>query len=521
MSGVQPTTVRTASDEVQEWLRAYGADEVRPAALLCDRYAGDPSRLALRYEDAAGNRRELSYAELRDLSSRCAGVLRSLGVGPGDRVATLLPKSPELMIATLAIWRLGAAHVPLFTAFGPQAISYRLQGSAARAFVTDSANRAKLDGAGVPLPRIITVTSDGVPREGDLDFWPTLESAAPVSEPAAVLGDAPMIVIYTSGTTGQPKGVQIPVRALAAFEAYMRFGIELRPDDVFWNIADPGWAYGLYYALIGPLLLGQTTLFYNAPFNAADTYRVLRDYGITNFAAAPTVYRALRSSGEQPEGVKLRVLSSAGEPLNPDVVSWASETLGAPLHDHYGQTEVGMVANNHHRPDLQRPLRPGSMGHAMPGFRVVVIDEEGREAGPGQEGQIAIDVPASPLFPFGGYLGEPERTRDRYTRDGRFYLTGDSASQDADGYTFFSGRSDDIIISAGYRIGPFEVESALIGHPAVAEAAVVGKPDELRGEIVIAYVVLRSGFAPSEELIPIPGDCGGNNATLSCDQTGG
>jgi acetyl-CoA synthetase len=292
------------------------------------------------------------------------------------------------------------------------------------------------------------------------------------------------------------------VKALASIVAYQRFGYDLRADDVFWCMADPGWAYGLYYALVGPLLLGHTTLFYNAPFDVEHTYDVLERCGVTSFFAPPTAFRAMRAAGV-PAGLKerlrLRVVSSAGEPLNPDVIVWAEEQLGVLIHDHYGQTEHGMLANNHHVPSLRRPIRPGSMGHAMPGFRIVILDDEGRELGPGQTGQIAIDCPVSPLYWFRGYRDAPERTAERFL-DGRYYLTGDAAYCDEDGYIFAGGRTDDIITSAGYRIGPFEVESALVAHPAVAEAAVIGKPDVLRGEIVKAFVVLKPGFSAGAAL---------------------
>jgi acetyl-CoA synthetase len=312
-----------------------------------------------------------------------------------------------------------------------------------------------------------------------------------------------MILIYTSGTTGQPKGVEVPVRALASFAAYLRFGLDLRDDDVYWNIADPGWAYGLYYALLAPLLLGQATLFVNARFDAEATWRALGRYGVTNFAAAPTVYRAMRAAGvgraPGEPAPRLRALTSAGEPLNPDVMTWAEEHLGAPIHDHYGQTELGMAICNHHAPGLRRPLRPGSMGHPMPGLRAVLVDDDHREVEPGREGQIAVDTTGSPLYWFRGYYRDAARTAERFGA-GRYYLTGDTASRDADGYVFFSGRADDIITSAGYRIGPFEVENALVGHPAVAEAAVVGTPDDLRGEVVRAFVVLRPGHVATDTL---------------------
>jgi acetyl-CoA synthetase len=491
--------------QIHAWLAVYDRPAVNVASLLCDRHSVDRHRLALHYEDAAGWEAVLTFAELRDRSARFAGVLHELGVAAGDRVATLLPKSPELLIATLAIWRLGAVHVPLFTAFGPQAITYRTNHSATRVLITDAANRPKVEVTDEAPPQVVTVEdpSGGGVLPGDRSFWPALETAVPVEEPVPIAGSDPFILIYTSGTTGPPKGVAVPVKALAAFETYLHFGYDLRPDDVFWNIADPGWAYGLYYALVGPLLLGQTTLLVNAPFTAEGTYRLWHKYGVTNFAAAPTVYRALRAAGV-PDGarawLRLRVASSAGEPLNPEVIVWAAEALGVPLYDHYGQSEHGMLVNNHHHPALARPLRPGSMGHPMPGFQIVILDEDGHEREAHEEGQIAIDVTRSPLFWFPGYYGGGASGARSFVGDGRYYVTGDAASRNAEGYIFFAGRSDDLINSAGYRIGPFEVESALVGHPAVAEAAVIGKPDPLRGEIVIAFVVLKPGRSASDDL---------------------
>jgi acetyl-CoA synthetase len=499
------TRVDTASEDeakVRTWLAEYGGPEVVLAELLCDRHAADPKRIALRYEDAAGQERAYTFAELRDLSARCAGVLASLGVGRGDRVATLLPKSPELMLATLALWRLGAAHVPLFTAFGPQAVAYRLDHSQARVVVTDGLNRPKVEPSLSAL-RVMTVEpANGDIHAEDVPFWSSLR-ASPMVQPVTVSGDDVLILIYTSGTTGQPKGVEVPVRALASFEGYMRFGLDLRDDDVYWNIADPGWAYGLYYALVGPLLVGHPTIFVNTRFDAVATLRTMSKYGVTNFAGAPTVYRAMRAAGPGPThsqpSIRLRVASSGGEPLNPDVVTWGEQNLGTPIHDHYGQTELGMAVCNHHLAGLHRELRPGSMGHPMPGLRAAIIDASGREMQPGEDGQIALDTTQSPLYWFRGYYRDPERTAERFAVD-RYYLTGDAASRDTDGYFYFSGRSDDIINSSGYRIGPFEVESALVGHPAVAEAAVVGKPDELRGEVVKAFVVLRPGHVATDEL---------------------
>ncbi len=485
----------TEGQQQDDWLAPYTGPRVCVADLVCDRYA-NRGRVAVRYEDAAGTRTELTFAELRERSARFAGALLALGVGPGDRVATLLPKSPELVAAAIGIWRLGAVHVPLFTAFGPQAIAHRLNDSDTKVVVTDRVNRPKLEEMTAQTNIVI-----GGASSGDVDFETAVAGATPLQTAAVKTGDDPIILIYTSGTTGNPKGVQVPVRALASFEMYMRIGFDIREDDVHWNVADPGWAYGLYIGLLGTLLIGHTILYIGSPFDPKTAYRVMHEYGVTNLAAAPTAYRALRASGiAVPSGVTLRTASSAGEPLNPDVIAWARENLGVPIHDQYGQTELCMVVMNAHAPGASGELRPGSMGRQAPGFRVVVLDENGAELPPGQDGQIAIDVEASPLYWFGGYYEAPERTAERFAHGPRYYLTGDTASADGDGYLYFSSRADDVITSAGYRIGPFEVESALLSHPAVAEAAVVGVPDELRGEVVKAFVVLVANGSPSEAL---------------------
>jgi acetyl-CoA synthetase len=276
----------------------------------------------------------------------------------------------------------------------------------------------------------------------------------------------------------------------------MRDAIDLREDDVFWNIADPGWAYGLYYALTGPLLLGQTTILYEGGFTAESTYRIIERLGVTSLTGSPTAYRLLIAAGpEAAEPVKgqLRVVSSAGEPLNPEIMRWFDAHLSVPIHDHYGQTEMGMCVNNHH--GLAHPVRPGSSGLAMPGYRVVVLDDAGNELGPNQPGVLAIDMAKSPLMWFSGYLNQATPALA-----GGYYRTGDSVEFEPDGSISFIGRSDDVITSSGYRIGPFDVESALIEHPAVIEAAVIGVPDPERTEIVKAFVILGKGFSGSSDL---------------------
>ena len=462
----------------------------------CDRYAGS-NKVALYWEDKESRSATYTFDELQVLAARFANFLREQGIGPGDRVAALLPRIPELFVVVLGTWRAGAVYQTLFTAFGPKAIEYRLERSGANLVVTDLANRPKLEGiAGVP--QVLTVTGEGAtPPEGDLHFWNEVNRQPASFEPVLLKGDDPFLLLFTSGTVGLAKGVAVPLKALLSMMTYMLYGIGLQEGDAYWNVADPGWAYGLYYGVTGPLLLGHATTFYDGPFTAASTYHILTKYHITNLAAAPTAYRLLLASGEdQARQIRgqLRVANSAGEPLNPEVIRWFEEHVGCSIYDQYGQTELGMVVCNYHT--MQSTRHPGSMGRPLPGFRVVLLDENFHEVNPGQTGQVAIDRDQSPLYWFPGYW--QQETTSCY--HGPYYLTGDTAELSEDGTLTFVGRADDVITSAGYRIGPFEVESCLIEHPAVAESAVVGKPDPERTELVKAYVVLRPGYAPTPQL---------------------
>lgn len=471
--------------------RLYGASppgDLNGAVLCCDRWA-EGGRVALNFVDKDFALRRVTFAELRDSSARFAGLLAEHGVKRGDVVAGLLPRTPELLTVVLGAWRLGAIYQPLFTAFGPAAIQSRVTakgGSQAKLIVTDAANRPKLDEVEGAPPALLVDRG----RPGARDFADALARQSADFAPVALGLEDPLILLFTSGTTGSPKGVRHALRLCNAVAVYMLDGIDLRESDVYWNVADPGWAYGLYYALLGPLLLGRATTFFEGGFTVDHAMRVIEMVGVTNLAAAPTAYRALMAAGDAAASRaagRLRVASSAGEPLNPEVMRWAERALKCPLGDHYGQTEVGMVVNNHH--GLAQELRPGSAGLAMPGFEVAVLDHDLRPVAPGVAGVLAIRRKASPLMPFAGYWGAetPQLTED-------WYVTGDTMHQDVDGFLFFTGRNDDIITTAGYRIGPFDVESVLIEHPAVAEVAVIGKPDPERTEIVKAFVVLRAGF---------------------------
>ncbi|MER8901343.1 acyl-CoA synthetase [Mesorhizobium sp. M0772] len=461
----------------------------------CGRYTGE-DRLALRAISAGGELREFSFDDLADMSGRAANVLKAAGVGAGDVVAGMLLRVPELVALILGTWRIGAVYQPLFTAFGPKAIEHRLGYSGARIVVTNPANRGKLDEVETSA-QIATILGNGdVLPAGDIDFRAALGTASPDCQPVMRKGDDLFMMMSTSGTTGLPKGVPVPLRALLAFGAYMRDAIGLLPDDIFWNIADPGWAYGLYYAITGPLQLGIATTFHEGAFNAKSTYDIIERLGVTSLAGSPTAYRLLMAEGaEAAARVKgrLRVVSSAGEPLNPEVIRWFDANLAAPIHDHYGQTENGMMVNNHH--GLSHVVRAGSAGFAMPGYRMVVLDEAGNELGPNQPGILAVDIAKSPLRWFDGY-----HQAETPAITGGYYRTGDTVEYEADGSVSFIGRADDVITSAGYRIGPFDVESALIEHPAVTEAAVVGVPDPQRTEIVKAFVVLAPAYKGNSEL---------------------
>lgn len=451
----------------------------------CDRHA-EPGRVALVWEGREGVRASWTFAQLKDASARFANLLQARGVGPGDCVSGMLPRTPELLITILGTWRAGAVYQPLFTAFGPKAIEHRVRLAGSKLLVTDLANRAKLDEV-QDAPPLLSVGED---------FWTELERQPGHFEPVLRKASDPFLLMFTSGTTGLAKPLAVPLKAIVAFVSYLRDAVDLRPEDRFWNLADPGWAYGLYYAVTAPLAMGHATTFYEGGFSVESTCRIIREHGITNLAGSPTAYRLLLAAKDEVQAAlkgQLRAVSSAGEPLTPEVIRWFAEGLGCTIHDHYGQTELGMVLCNHHA--LQHPVRLGAAGFAMPGHRVVVLDEQQRELPAGQPGILALDMPRSPLFWFPGYQGMATRAFV-----GDYYLSGDTVERNEDGSISFVGRADDVITTSGYRVGPFDVESALIEHPAVIEAAVIGKPDPERTELVKAFVVLHAGHTGDAEL---------------------
>lgn len=456
----------------------------------CGRHLGQ-HRQALAWIDLDQCLHSYTFEQLDALSAQVAHALAARGIGAGDVVAGLLPRRVELLAVVLGAWRAGAVYQPLFTAFGPKSIEHRVAGSGARLVVTIASQRDKLDQ--VPgCPPVLTVGS------GDAeDFDAALAGQPQHFEPVPRQPDDPFMVMFTSGTTGLPKGLRVPLKAMAAFAAYMRYAVDLRADDVLWNIADPGWAYGLYYGITGPLLLGHATTFHEGGFTVESCYATIARLGVTNLMGSPTAFRMLMAAGDAaaaPVKGQLRAVSSAGEPLNPEVIRWFERALGTRIHDHYGQTETGMTVCNHHA--LEHPVHPGSAGYALPGYAVAVLDPDSLQPlPPDRPGILAVDVARSPALFFAGYQGQEGSA----FRTG-WYLTGDTVELHADGSIAFVGRSDDVITSSGYRIGPFDVESCLLEHPAVAEAGVVGKPDPQRMEIVKAYVVLKPGITGDQAL---------------------
>lgn len=478
---------------------------LRLGHLLCDRHA-DAGRdaPAMLHESAAGRSSRLSYSELRDYSRRFATVLKTLGVGKGTPVAILLPKGPEYLIATLALWRLGAIQVPLFPTYGAQAIRYRLENSGARVVVSNSASRNRIPDVEGVAPRVVMVEGEGGPAAGGQDvlFWHALHAAQPLDSDTPLDGDDVFVLLYTVGD--KPRGLPIPIQALASLEQNMLVGLDTRDDDVYWNIADPGWAAGLYYAVIGPLLLGRTVLFCDGPFDVAQVYRVLLKYGVTNLLAAPSWYqemRAAEATHPPPATSRLRVASSVGGALPVAAVEWARQFLGIALHNQYGQAELGLAVINHHVKALQSTAIPGSIGRPMPGLRVVIVDDNGQQVPAGTKGELAIDTEKSPLFWFRGYHRDPAATAQRFRHGPRFYLTGDLARIDADGNVHYLDLVNDASKSAGYLIGPVEIERILLSHPAVAEAMVLGRPDKLLGEVAKAFIVLNPGETGRAELM--------------------
>jgi acetyl-CoA synthetase len=479
------------------------------AYLALDRHVaeGDGDKLALRWLGKNGEKRDITYGELLALSCRFANLLHDLGVGRGERVFSLLGRVPELYVAALGTLRNGSVFSPLFSAFGPEPVRTRMAIGEAKVLVTTAAfYRRKVADWRYELPGLQHVllfdrgAAQGV--DGTINFHEAMARSSAGQHLAATGPEDLALLHFTSGTTGRPKGAMHVHEAVLAHHMTGRYALDLHPDDVFWCTADPGWVTGTSYSIIAPLTNGVTMIVDEAEFDAERWYRILQKERVTVWYTAPTAIRMLMKTGEEVarkyDLSRLRFLASVGEPLNPEAVVWSNRVYGRPFHDNWWQTETGgiMIANF---PAMD--IKPGSMGRELPGIDAAIIARRlDGTVHPVEEPMTTGELALRPGWPsmFRGYLGEPERYAKCFAAG--WYLTGDLAMRDADGYFWFVGRADDVIKSAGHLIGPFEVESALMEHPAVAEAGVIGKPDPVAGEIVKAFISLKPGYVAGEPL---------------------
>jgi acetyl-CoA synthetase len=440
----------------------------------------------------------LTFDDLSRLASRFAAFLTSVGVTPGDRVAGFLPRVPETIVTMLGTWKAGAVYVPIFTGFGADAVAYRVQHSGAKVLCTHADHRARV--AARPGTTIVTVGGHGRSRDAHGDDVALHDAIAGQPEGAA---SAPRrredlaVLLYTSGSTGPPKGVGIATNFVLAIHPYMTYAVDLRPDDVFWPTGDPGWGYGLVCYMVA-LAMGVPVVCHEAPPAPEFVLRRLVDLAVANLATTPTLLRGIMALGEatvRQHRTTVRRASSCGEPLNAEVVNFFRSVWDVTVMDQYGSSEFGLPIGNCNA--IAMDVKPGSMGLPLPGTCMAVVDDDGVEVPPGVVGQVGMARDRIGYYAL-GYWNDSDRTRELFR--GEWMTIGDLARRDGDGYFWFEGRADDVIKSAGYRIGPFEVESAILQHPLVAGAAVVGKPDALRGQIVKAFVVLRPGVLAPDSL---------------------
>jgi acetyl-CoA synthetase len=459
---------------------------------------GKGNKIALHYSD---NQRDESYtfAEMSKQSNRFANVLRSLGVAKGDRVFIFMPRTPELYFSFLGILKVGAVVGPLFEAFMETAVKDRLQDSGASVIVTTTSLLSRVARSDLPDLKQVIVFGDGVEEgAGIVDYKRAMAGASDEAEIEWLDREDGLILHYTSGSTGKPKGVFHVQNAMIQHYHTGRNVLDLREDDVYWCTADPGWVTGTSYGVFAPWLNGVTNVVRGGRFSPQDWYGTLQKYKVTVWYSAPTAFRMLMGAGD--ESVKpfdlssVRHILSVGEPLNPEVVRWGYKVYGQRIHDTWWMTETGahMICNY---PSMT--VKPGSMGRPIPGIEAGIIDDQGNELPPLRMGNLAIRTPWPSMM---RKIWNNPSKYEEYFRIPGWYVSGDSAYRDEEGYFWFQGRIDDVINTSGERVGPFEVESKLVEHPAVAEAGVIGKPDPLRGEIIKAFISLREGYTPSDEL---------------------
>ncbi len=502
--GPQPA----ARDRYRETYEAFRWDvpaNFNIAQWACRRWAAERHRLALYWEDESGETRALSYWDLQQAANRLSNALAALGIGRGDRVALILPQRPETVVTYLACFQMGAIAVPLSFLFGPDALEYRLANSGAKVAIVDSVSAANLEPARARLGDLAHVIGVAGAR-GDrfIDWDATLAKASSRFDPVATRAVDPAAIIYTSGTTGPPKGALLPHSALIGNLPGFEHSHDGFPQegDLFWSPADWAWTGGLWDALMPTMYHGRAILGFRGRFDPERAFYLLEKYAVRNAFLFPTALKMMMKAVPHPRGrhdVQLRSLMSGGEPVGPAVFDWARAELGVTVNEIFGQTEMNYIVGNSH---LVWPVKPGSMGRPYPGHRIAVIDDAGKELAPGEVGDVAVrrtwlDGTPDPVF-FLGYWKNDAATASKYT--GEWCRTGDQAAWDGDGYLWYQGRADDMFKCAGYRIGPAEIENCLMKHDAVANCAVVPSPDETRGAVIKAFVLLAPGHSACDAL---------------------
>ncbi|MFC7441772.1 acetate--CoA ligase [Laceyella putida] len=486
--------------EVEKEFSWYKTGKVNAAYEAIDRHAESDRRdkIALYYSDPE-RQEQYTFAEMKEKSDRFGNVLRRLGVKKGDRFFVFLPRTPELYFSVLGAIKIGAIVGPLFEAFMEAAVHDRMENSEAVAVITTPALLERIPVKELPaLKHIILVGAKSDLNEGHYDFDLEMERASSKLDIEWVDREDGMLLHYTSGSTGKPKGVLHVHNAMLHHYQTGKWVLDLQEDDIYWCTADPGWVTGTSYGIFAPWLNGATIVIRGGRFSPDDWYQTLERYGVTVWYSAPTAFRMLMGAGEelanQYDLSKLRHVLSVGEPLNPEVVRWGLKVYGLRIHDTWWMTETGGILISNY-PSME--IKPGSMGRPFPGIEAAIVDDEGNELPPYRMGNLAIRTPWPSMM---RSIWKNKPTYEEYFRIHEWYVSGDTAYRDEDGYFWFQGRLDDVINTSGERVGPFEVESKLVEHPAIAEAGVIGKPDPVRGEIVKAFVSLREGYKPSEEL---------------------
>ncbi|SDE69711.1 acetyl-CoA synthetase [Paenibacillus sp. UNCCL117] len=474
--------------------------KVNMAHEAIDRHANSDrkDKVALYYSDDRRDE-QYTYHDMKLQSNRFGNVLRKLGVNKGDRIFIFMPRTPELYFSLLGSLKVGAIVGPLFEAFMETAVRDRLEDSEAVAIITTPSQLSRVPVDQLPnLKHVILVGQDLELTEGQVDFHKEMAEASDDLEIEWVDREDGMLIHYTSGSTGKPKGVVHVHNAMLQHYYTGRVVLDLQEEDVYWCTADPGWVTGTSYGIFAPWLNGATNVIRGGRFSPQDWYKTIERYKVSVWYSAPTAFRMLMGAGD--DAVKqfdlssLRHVLSVGEPLNPEVVRWGLKVYNQRIHDTWWMTETGgqLICNY---PCMA--IRPGSMGKPLPGVEAAIIDDAGNILPPLRMGNLAIKTPWPSMM---RKIWKNQAKFEEYFRIPGWYISGDSAYMDADGYFWFQGRIDDVINTAGERVGPFEVESKLVEHPAVAEAGVIGKPDAMRGEIIKAFIALREGYSPSDEL---------------------